>query len=65
MICIKFNGKEKSVPINTTLKDFLLGVKEEPFAVAINKEFVPQAHYKSTILRNGDELELVTPMQGG
>lgn len=45
--------------------DLLLEVKEGPFAVAINKEFVPQADYKSTILRNGDELELVIPMQGG
>lgn len=68
MICIKFNGKKRSIPTSTTLRDFLLESEEQvtmPFAVAINREFIPQAHYDNTILRNGDELELVTPMQGG
>ncbi|WP_168464603.1 sulfur carrier protein ThiS [Wolbachia endosymbiont of Ctenocephalides felis wCfeT] len=54
--------------MNTTLKDFLLEIKEEvviPFAASINKEFIPQAHYESTILKDHDEVELVIPMQGG
>lgn len=35
------------------------------FAVAVNGEFVPRAHYGETTIREGDSVEVLTPMQGG
>ncbi|OVE78039.1 thiamine biosynthesis protein ThiS [bacterium F16] len=34
-------------------------------AVAINQEFVPRSSYDSVTLKEGDDLEIVAPMQGG
>ncbi|MGQ0528050.1 MAG: sulfur carrier protein ThiS [Alphaproteobacteria bacterium] len=34
-------------------------------AVARNGAFVPKAAYEQTQLEDGDELEIVAPMQGG
>ena len=35
------------------------------FAVAVNGGFVPRAHYPDTVIRDGDAVEVLTPMQGG
>lgn len=34
-------------------------------AVAVNQEFVPRARYATRVLQDGDEVEIVAPMQGG
>ncbi len=67
MICIIFNGEKKFLRVNTTLKDILIEVEErfKPFAVAVNQHFVSQIHYATTLLKDGDEVEIITPMQGG
>jgi sulfur carrier protein len=36
-----------------------------PFAAAVNMEFVPKTRYASTVLQNGDHIELITPITGG
>jgi len=36
-----------------------------PFAAAVNLEFVPKTLYTSTLLKNGDQIELITPITGG
>lgn len=35
------------------------------FAVAVNGGFVPRSSYGQTLIQNGDEVEILTPMQGG
>lgn len=35
------------------------------FAVALNQEFVGQADYQTTEIKNGDSIELFSPIQGG
>lgn len=35
------------------------------FAIAINSTFVPRSSYSNTLLKNGDRIDLVIPMQGG
>lgn len=35
------------------------------FAVALNGELVPQRTYDATLVRPGDEVEVVAPMRGG
>lgn len=34
-------------------------------AVAINGEFVPKSQHTSRIVRDGEDIEIVAPMQGG
>ena len=36
-----------------------------PFAAAVNLDFVPKTLYASTLLKNGDHIELITPITGG
>ena len=38
---------------------------DTPFAIAVNSVFVPKSAYESTELKNGDEVEILSPMQGG
>lgn len=38
---------------------------DEPFAVALNGEFVPRSRYCEVTLRQGDALDIVSPVGGG
>ena len=38
---------------------------EQACAIAVNDEFVPRSEYHSTLLNDGDRIELLVPMQGG
>lgn len=35
------------------------------FAVALNREFIPKSRYREVMLNNGDQVEILMPMQGG
>lgn len=35
------------------------------FAVAINGDFVPKSNYESVQLKEGDKVDILSPMQGG
>jgi sulfur carrier protein len=35
------------------------------FAVALNFDVLPKSRWAETPLRNGDEIEIITPRQGG
>lgn len=35
------------------------------FAVAINRKFIPRSTYAQTEINDGDQIDIVTPMQGG
>ena len=64
------NGKEKFFDFNNdkiNLMEFLSlnSYSIDYIAVAINLEFVPKSQYKLTYLKDGDDIEIVTPMQGG
>ena len=64
---LTLNGKSQFFDTNPTLQEAIesFGPTEGPFAVALNKEFVPRAHYTTIRLNDGDQLDLVVPMQGG
>jgi sulfur carrier protein len=36
-----------------------------PFAVAVNLSFIPKNQYAVTALREGDEIEVISPITGG
>lgn len=63
---ILLNGK----PLNTTatsLADILgeAGFGDAVVATAVNSEFVPHAMRAACELRDGDQIEVLAPMQGG
>jgi len=64
---LMLNGKSQFFDTNPTLQEALesFGQTEGPFAVALNKEFVPRSQYATVRLNDGDQLDLVVPMQGG
>ena len=35
------------------------------FAIAMNYDVVPKSRWADTALRSGDEIEIITPRQGG
>lgn len=67
MINISFNGKVLSIKKGHSVSQLIEQFTDlgSSFAVAINKEFVPRSVYAETILSEGDDVELVIPMQGG
>jgi sulfur carrier protein len=66
LIKIKLNGVLTQVEKNC-LVDFLALENKQGanFAIAVNEMFVPKSQYHLIELQDGDEIELVVPMQGG
>ena len=64
---IVVNGAPIDVPEGLTLEDLLarLEVRRDHTAVALNREIARRAAYATTVLRDGDRLEIVHPMAGG
>lgn len=64
---IIINGEEKTLEAPLNLYDVL--VQEDVIgmmiAVARNGEFVPKENYQSVSISEGDQIEIVAPMQGG
>ncbi len=68
MIEIQLNEHRLNLAPSTPLLEALaLGKVDlaQPFAVAINGEFVPKSQYEVTQLKNGDQLDVVSPVGGG
>ena len=63
---INVNGKPqelKSGNLSDTLAE--LGYGDAKIATAVNAEFIPAALRDTYALTEGDELEILAPMQGG
>ncbi len=60
------NDETIEVPEKMSVTDFIQWFKQEGnFAIAVNMEFVPRSLYAETMLKEGDRIEIVLPMQGG
>jgi sulfur carrier protein len=60
------NGESREV--SSTRVDALLGELEYEgthFAIAVNYDVLPKSQWAQTPLKNGDEIEIITPRQGG
>jgi len=66
-IDIVINGQARSVGNGTTVAALLtlLGLADKRVAVERNREVVPRAQHASTVLGDGDRLEVVTFVGGG
>jgi sulfur carrier protein len=64
---ITVNGEVRSFPAGTSVADLLgvLGVSTPRVAVERNRAIVPKARYESTLLEEGDALEVVEFVGGG
>jgi len=64
---VTVNGRAVEVPDGITVEGLLgqLEVRREYTAVALNREVLPRHSHTKTVLREGDRVEIVHPMQGG
>jgi sulfur carrier protein len=64
---ITVNGQEMDVPDGISVDGLLdhLRVKREYTAVALNREIARKSAYGTTVLSEGDRVEIVRPMGGG
>ena len=60
------NGEQRE--ITSSRVDALLGELDYEgthFAIALNYDVVPKSRWSETRLKAGDEIEIITPRQGG
>lgn len=64
---INLNGEKTSIENIMSIEELLedYGFEQSSIAVAMNGSFVPKSSYNSTLLSDGDSLDIVSPMQGG
>ena len=64
---IELNGEARELPDEITVVALLqrLGMGSGPVAVERNAEIVPRAEHGSTVLRDGDRVEVVQFVGGG
>ena len=63
---VTVNGEQREISSGSV--DALLGELEYEgthFAVALNYDVVPKSRWAATPLKAGDEIEIITPRQGG
>jgi sulfur carrier protein len=63
---VTVNGEQRE--INSSSVDALLGELEYQgthFAIALNYDVLPRSKWAQTPLKSGDEIEIITPRQGG
>ena len=63
---VTVNGEPRE--ISSASVDALLGELDyqgSHFAIALNYDVLPRAKWAQTPLKNGDEIEIITPRQGG
>jgi sulfur carrier protein len=60
------NGEQREIASSSV--DALLGELEYEgthFAIALNYDVLPRSQWAQTPIKNGDEIEIITPRQGG
>ena len=63
---VTVNGEPRE--ISSVRLDALLAELEyegSHFAIAVNYDVLPKSRWAETQLKNGDEIEIITPRQGG
>lgn len=67
MIIVNINGQPQQVAVDCPLTELIDRYVDQSktFALALNQTFVPRQEYASTSLSDGDQIEIVLPIQGG
>ena len=65
-IDVLINDKPFALPESATLVDALAALNAvPPFAVAVNREFVPRSAHAARALQPEDRIEVIRPVTGG
>jgi sulfur carrier protein len=60
------NQIPRELPEGSSLAQALeAGGFSPPYAAALNLQFVPKTQYSATLLKNGDQIEVISPITGG
>jgi len=64
---LQINGQAREFPDSLTVATLVaeLGMKTDRVAVELNLEILPRASWESTVLKDGDRLEIVHFVGGG
>ncbi len=63
---IILNQQATELPLNATVADALAQMQAKPpFAVAVNTQFVPKSRHANHVLKDGDKIEVISPVTGG
>jgi sulfur carrier protein len=64
---VKLNGEPRDLPDGSTVTQAVAELTAAPagVAAAVNGEVVPRGAWTATPLRDGDQVEVVTAVQGG
>jgi len=64
---IKVNGEEHILEKEKTVREILeqFSIRQEGVAVALNYHVLPKVAHESTIVKEGDSLEIIHAVQGG
>jgi len=64
---VKLNGEPRTLPDGSTVTRAVAELTAAPagVAAAVNGEVVPRGSWATTPLREGDQVEVVTAVQGG
>ena len=64
---VTVNGAARAFPAGTPLAEVVAAVSDRPggIAVALNGDVVARGRWAGTAVADGDEVEVVTAMQGG
>ncbi len=67
MIKVSVNGEIKELKENLNIKEMIeaLDYKQKGFAVAVNTCFISIKSYETTIIKDGDTIDILAPVQGG
>jgi sulfur carrier protein len=63
---VTINGEQREILSDSV--DALLGELEYEgthFAIAVNYDVLPKSRWAETPIKSGDEIEIITPRQGG
>lgn len=60
------NKQEHELAAQATVADAVAAIEARPpFAAAVNTQFVPRTQYAQHPLKEGDRVEIISPVTGG
>ena len=67
MIQVSINGKPQQLKPDTTIQEMLkaLDYQNKWIGVAINTTFIRKTAHEKTIIKEGDQIDILSPIQGG
>lgn len=67
MIQVSVNGERQEISEDLNIYQLIVALeyKTKGFAVAVNTTFVAIGEYENILIKEGDEIDILAPVQGG